>query len=257
MNLPTRRDLLKLSGATGAAFAAGASSLGAATMANGPLPKTNPSRLKIVATGAHPDDPESGCGGTLAKFAEAGHEIVILYLTIGGAKLIEEGSSTLEKNERARREEVSVSNKILNARPVFWGQPDGDTFVNRAEYDRMEKWLWAEAPDLVFTHWPIDAHRDHRATSVLIAHAWRRLPKPCPLYYYEVLTGAQTQCFKPDTYVDITAYEKIKREACYSFATAKPDDWYPQHEEMHKWRGKEHFCPKAEAFVCHDRSRTL
>src|SRR5674476_884471 len=40
---------------------------------------------KIVCVGGHPDDPESGCGGTLAKLRNAGHEVTIIYLTTGEA----------------------------------------------------------------------------------------------------------------------------------------------------------------------------
>src|SRR6266481_4836601 len=39
--------------------------------------------LRIVCVGAHPDDPESGCGGTLARYASAGHAVTIVYLTRG------------------------------------------------------------------------------------------------------------------------------------------------------------------------------
>ncbi|HEX6908343.1 MAG TPA: PIG-L family deacetylase, partial [Terriglobales bacterium] len=42
-------------------------------------------RLKIVVAGAHPDDPESGCGGTIALYTDLGHEVTILYLTRGEA----------------------------------------------------------------------------------------------------------------------------------------------------------------------------
>src|SRR5438105_1817850 len=42
-------------------------------------------KKKIICAGGHPDDPESGCGGTLAKFANAGHDISIIYLTTGEA----------------------------------------------------------------------------------------------------------------------------------------------------------------------------
>jgi LmbE family N-acetylglucosaminyl deacetylase len=34
--------------------------------------------LRIVCVGAHPDDPESGCGGTLARYAELGHRVTII-----------------------------------------------------------------------------------------------------------------------------------------------------------------------------------
>src|SRR5882757_6816968 len=42
-------------------------------------------KLKIVCVGGHPDDPESGCGGTLARFTVAGHSVTIIYLTRGEA----------------------------------------------------------------------------------------------------------------------------------------------------------------------------
>src|SRR6478609_5564597 len=42
-------------------------------------------RLRIVCVGGHPDDPESGCGGTLARYASLGHTVAIVYLTRGEA----------------------------------------------------------------------------------------------------------------------------------------------------------------------------
>src|SRR5579875_666084 len=41
--------------------------------------------LSVVCVGAHPDDPESGCGGTLAHYAERGHRVTVIYLTRGEA----------------------------------------------------------------------------------------------------------------------------------------------------------------------------
>ena len=40
-------------------------------------------RLKIVCVGAHPDDAESGCGGTLARYSALGHTVTLIYLTRG------------------------------------------------------------------------------------------------------------------------------------------------------------------------------
>jgi hypothetical protein len=42
-------------------------------------------KKKVVCVGGHPDDPESGCGGTLAKLAAQGHDVTIIYLTTGEA----------------------------------------------------------------------------------------------------------------------------------------------------------------------------
>ena len=46
---------------------------------------TTAEKLKIVCVGGHPDDPESGCGGTLARFTAAGHAVTVIYLTRGEA----------------------------------------------------------------------------------------------------------------------------------------------------------------------------
>ena len=42
---------------------------------------------------------------------------------------------------------------------------------------------------MVFTHWPVDGHRDHRAISALSYDAWLGMGKKFALYYYEVSTG--------------------------------------------------------------------
>src|SRR5260370_41917541 len=48
--------------------------------------QTLPSRgLRIVCVGGHPDDPESGCGGTLARYSALGHAVTVIYLTRGEA----------------------------------------------------------------------------------------------------------------------------------------------------------------------------
>src|SRR5262245_53284388 len=44
---------------------------------------TRERRLKIVCIGGHPDDPESGCAGTLARYAALGHQVTVIYLTRG------------------------------------------------------------------------------------------------------------------------------------------------------------------------------
>src|SRR5690348_13200664 len=42
-------------------------------------------KVRVVVVGGHPDDPESGCGGTIARYTDLGHEVTILYLTRGEA----------------------------------------------------------------------------------------------------------------------------------------------------------------------------
>jgi LmbE family N-acetylglucosaminyl deacetylase len=163
--------------------------------------------LRVVCVGGHPDDPESGCAGTLARYAEAGHAVTVIYLTRG-----ERGIQGKSDSDAAaiRTAECEAACKALGARAVFAGQIDGSTEVTRGRVDQLHALLVAEKPDVVFSHWPIDTHFDHQAASMLALCAWRALePRPA-LYFFEVNTGSQTQGFSPDTYVDISGVVEKK-----------------------------------------------
>src|SRR5207249_4386075 len=106
---------------------------------------------------------------------------------------------------KTRSAECEAACKIIGAKPVFFGQIDGATEMNRAQVEAMTKRLAATSPDVVFTHWPIDTHMDHQVASFLAIRAWMALrPRP-RLYFFEVNSGSQSQGFLPDTYVDISA----------------------------------------------------
>jgi len=212
---------------------------------------TNERKLKVMVAGGHPDDPESGCGGTIARYTDLGHEVVAMYLTRGEAGI--EGKSHTEA-AAIRTAEARKACEILKARSAFAGQVNGDTVVSRARYEEFRKMLEAEHPDLVFTHWPIDTHPDHRAISLLVYDAWLRGGKKFALYYFEVMSGSQTQQFSPTHYVDITATEARKRAACFAHKSQKPAEWYSLHEEMNRFRGMECGRKFAEAFVRHVQS---
>src|SRR5947209_16669287 len=88
-------------------------------------PKKN--RLKVIVAGAHPDDPESAAGGTVARYADLGHEVVCLYLTRGEVGI--KGKNPKETAD-IRTAEAEKACEILKARPLFAGQIDGSTEVN-------------------------------------------------------------------------------------------------------------------------------
>ena len=67
--------------------------------------------MNILDISAHPDDIEFGCGGTLIKYAEKGHNVYLLILTMGGIG----GDPNIRKNEQ---EEAA---KFIQAKQVFWG----------------------------------------------------------------------------------------------------------------------------------------
>ncbi len=209
-------------------------------------------RLKIVVAGAHPDDPESGCGGTIARYVDIGHKVVNMYLTRGEA-----GIQDKVAREAAciRTVEAERACSILGAKPVFVGQIDSDTEVNARWYNKFTELLEAERPNVVFAHWPIDTHPDHRAMSLLVYEAWLRTDKDFGLYYFEVMSGMQTQHFWPTHYVDITTTESKKREACFAHLSQHPERIYSYHQQMQRFRGMEAVFHLAEAFVRHHQNR--
>jgi N-acetylglucosamine malate deacetylase 1 len=210
-------------------------------------------RLNIVVVGAHPDDPESGCGGTIALYSDIGHKVVVLYLTRGEAGI--PGKSAREA-AAIRTAEAERACEILKAKPVFAGQIDGNTELNPARYTEFRKILESESPDIVFTHWPVDSHRDHRAASLLAYDAWLEGGRKFDLYYFEVLQGEQTQIFHPTDYVDISPSANRKRAACFVHSSQLPATmFWPQHEQMAQFRGLECGVEVAEAFVRHSKNR--
>ena len=211
-----------------------------------------PKKLKVVVAGGHPDDPESGAGGTMARLADLGHDVVTLYLTRGEAGI---KGKTHEQAAAIRSAECEAACKILGARALFAGQIDGATEISPDRYDAFAKVLLAEKPDLVFTHWPVDTHRDHRAASLLTYDAWLRAGRAFSLFYFEVMQGTQTQVFRPTHYVDITGTEERKRLACFAHASQDPKGFYEIHDLMNRFRGREHGCKFAEGFVRHDQGR--
>lgn len=202
---------------------------------------------KIVCVGGHPDDPESGCGGTLARYAAAGSAITIIYLTRGEAGI--PGKSHAEA-AAMRSAEASAACRILGAKPVFAGQIDGATMVDRNAAESLQKLIFAEGPSVVFAHWPIDSHPDHQAASTLTYRAWLAARGRFELYYYEVDLGAQTMGFHPTDYVDVTAVRETKKAALFAHKSQDGEGIYREfHKAMEDYRGREAGCGAAEAFV--------
>jgi LmbE family N-acetylglucosaminyl deacetylase len=212
------------------------------------VPSGNPPQrtLKVIVTGGHPGDPEYGCGGTIARYADLAHEVVLLYLN--------DGVPAGKPRDGVRIAEAKAACEILKARPLFAGQIDGDAVVDRAHSEAFRKTFQAEQPDVVFTHWPIDNHADHRAISMLVYDAWLRMKKSFALYYYEVSNGEDTVQFSPTHYVDISGSEARKRQACFAHASQSPERFYALQEQVTRLRGIERGCAQAEGFIRHVQS---
>lgn len=244
-----RRDMLKTAGSAAALTILGGIPLTARAMDKTPAKVKKKDRKKILVVGAHPDDPETGAGGTICLLTDAGHEVVCVYLTRGEAGI--PGKSHAEA-AAIRVVECTNACAVTGSSHRFMDQVDGATEINLARYKEMRELLEEEKPDVVITHWPIDGHRDHAVCGALVLDAWRRLGRSFELYYFEVMTGTQTQLFHPTDWVDISSVLERKHKACYCHVSQELEevmkDW---HEPMEKFRGIECQCKAAEAFVHH------
>ncbi|HQT78433.1 MAG: hypothetical protein B7Z80_15315 [Rhodospirillales bacterium 20-64-7] len=229
----------------------GAANLLAVTVhAADPQPAAN--RLRIVVVGGHPGDPEYGCGGTIARYTDLGHEVTLLYLNRGETSCPETDPA---HGSTMRTHEALAACAILGARARFAGQCNAHAIVDMPHYEAFARLLNELAPDVVFNQWPIDNHPDHRAISNLTYQAWLRMHRVPALYFYEVSDGEDTLMFQPTDYVDITALEARKRRACYAHASQDPNHYYPLQSQVARFRGLEAGCQQAEAFIRHARSR--
>ncbi len=237
--MPARRDFLKQTGLLALLLPAlEATAADSAPKAAG---------LNILCVGAHPDDPESGCGGILTLLADAGHPVKILYLTRGEAGI---KASTHEEAAAIRSAEAEAACKTIGAEALYFGQVDGETAFNPPAIRKMQQFVEKQQPHIVFAHWPIDSHPDHQVASLLTYQAWLRLKRSFSLYYFEVNSGSQTAQFHPTDYVDISAVADRKKTALFAHASQKPDEIYTDHHHvMQLFRGREIGVKEAEAFV--------
>ena len=244
---PNRRQLLTQATLATAAAAA-ALPLAAAAAAESP----DSSPLNVLVIGGHPGDPEAGCGGTIARYAGQGHKVTLLYLTRGEAGI---PNKTAAEAAAIRTAEAEQACKILRATPAFAGQIDGATEITPQRYSEFNKLVADLNPDVVLTQWPVDTHRDHRVCSMLTLDAFLAAKRKFALYYYKVDLGSDTQCFRPTDYVDVTATEPLKREACTAHQSQHPENFYVKdHEPMLRFRGMESGHKAAEGFIHHDQS---
>jgi LmbE family N-acetylglucosaminyl deacetylase len=208
--------------------------------------KKESAKLKVIVCGGHPGDPEYGCGGTIARYSDLGHDVTLLYLNNG-----QRPSGSAPPPNGFRAAEAATACKILRARPLYAGQIDSRAIIDPRHYEEFRKILETERPDVLFTHWPLDNHADHRAISVLAYDAWLNLGRRFALFYYEVSNGEDTVHFSPTHYVDITETEPRKRRACYAHGSQTPNRYYALQQQVTRMRGFESGHRHAEGFIRH------
>ena len=211
------------------------------------MPDSSVNKLNIICVGAHPGDPEFGCGGTLAKYSEAGHNVIFLYLTRGEAG---DPNKSYAESAALRTKEAETACKALKVTPQFVGQIDGNTVLSNEKNADLLKILKSLNPDIVFTHWPVDTHMDHQVAGLLTLTSWIKMNRQFDMYFYEVNSGSETMAFTPNSYVDITNQQEKKKAAMFAHETQDPINTYNTFfKQMEAFRGLEANVKAAEAFI--------
>jgi LmbE family N-acetylglucosaminyl deacetylase len=201
-------------------------------------------RLRVVVIGAHPDDPESGCGGLIALLTKAGHEVTIACTTCfrGERKIGNEPEGVV------RRREATLACRLLQAQPYFFDYAHEKLTADQSTLKTVAAWLASVRPDIVVTHWPLDTHENHHVTSSLVWQAYLRQDK-WSLYFFEVETDRQTMHFRPDLYLNIESVYDLKKKALFCHQSQQPDEIWELHDAMHTRRGAECGIKHAEAYL--------
>ena len=180
-------------------------------------------KLDILAFGAHPDDIELGCGGTIAKEISLGKKVGFIDLTRG--ELGTRGSKEIRDAEAKKAAEIlGVSvRENLNMRDGF--------FINDEKHQvEIIKMLRKYRPEIVLCNAVDDRHIDHGKGSKLVSDAcflsglikieteiegkkqdaWR----PKLVYHY-----IQWKNIKPDFVVDVTGFQQTRIDAIMAYSS--------------------------------------
>ncbi|NPA34613.1 MAG: bacillithiol biosynthesis deacetylase BshB1 [Chlorobi bacterium] len=188
--------------------------------------------LNIVAFGAHPDDVELACGGTLAKYSKLGHNVFIVDLTAGdyGTR-----GSVEERLAEAvcAAQQLGIRKRInLRLEDIFF-EEDREALIKVVDAIRLLK------PDIALIPSPVERHPDHERSFRLIKRAifmaglrnlWgTRVPNPHRPSL--VLHYIQHTYIHPEILIDVTDtwVDKVSSLQCYR---SQFDPAYPAPETI-------------------------
>ena len=189
--------------------------------------------MRVLAFGAHPDDIEFRCGGTLAKYAKRGDEIFMAVATNGNI-----GSYRMSKDEIAavRHKEAQAAADMLGAKLLWLNENDEFLFDTEKTRLKFIDVVRIARPDVIFAPpYNQDYNPDHDATGYLafiarinatiklIKTDYEPSPKVPPMFYCTPF-GIGYTGYQPDYFVDITDTFETKRQmfACHD---SQQGDW--------------------------------
>ncbi len=164
--------------------------------------------MNILAIGAHFDDVELGCGGTLAKHVTEGDTVYVYIATVSGFAN-QYGQSV--RNSDVALDEARAAMQVIGIRELICGQfrTLEVEFVDALNIDIL-RIVQEKQIDLVYTHWTGDIHHDHQAVARASLHSCRHVPR---LLMYRSNWYHSTVDFRGNFYVDITHQWSVKEQA--------------------------------------------
>ena len=177
-------------------------------------------REAVVFVGAHPDDSE-GFAATAFLLRER-YDVHVVDLTRGELGL---GMAGLKDGSTAKRRmaEEAKACAFLGATPHFLDEVDGFACAGEKSVDRLAGLFKQHKPKAVFTHWPVDAHADHRNCSIAAIQAARSVDPRPELYFFEVLM-AQTHNWHPIYSVDVSSTMSLTQDLLRKYACQNEND---------------------------------
>ncbi len=215
-------------------------------------------KKKILVIAAHPDDEVLGCGATMAKHVADGDEVHVLIVAEGLRSRGEASEAELKR----LKDTAHKANHLLGVKTVnFLELPDNrlDSIDRLDLIQKLEPFVGAQNPDLIYTHHECDLNVDHRRVHEAVFTACRPLPgaKLRSILLFEVASstgwGSPGKGFSPNTFVDVskTLVKKLQSLEVYE-SEMRP---FPHArsvralEALARWRGASVGVEAAEAFV--------
>lgn len=172
--------------------------------------------MRIIAIGAHLDDIELACGGTLAKAVQGGAAVKMVVLSPSGytyhdGRVMRQADEALAEGRQAAAvlgvDDLSV---------LDW--PAKDIPYHSEVVEPLDRLITDFGPDLIFGHWPFDTHQAHQSTSLSTISAARYFNS---ILLYEPITpsGRSYVAFRPQVYSDISGFIDQKIESLKAHRT--------------------------------------
>ena len=201
----------------------------------------------ILAVGAHADDVEIGCGGTVAMHVKKGDDVTILVMA--ESSYTYHDGTVLRTVDESKIEEKSAA-KVLGARLINLGFENKSVPYSVKSVEAINKVIDEYSIDTIYTHWYHDTHQDHRRTTQSVFSAGRYVHNIL-MYEPEYPAGRSYLGFRNQYYVDITLTLELKMNAlaCHESQVKKYGDMFLEAVEARaRHRGYEIGSKYAECF---------